>query len=433
MRVDLFPPPGKLFIPLTRCRIFGRPENAMATRKPQSNVLSTRESYRLPHLCVSIVGILCLMLSGCATSRRSAESSAPMSPPPSAIFAAAPQTSANAKLAEGVTAQPAAAPNASQRQLIYNATFKVVVSDIPSSLKSLQQEVQSLGGYLQQLNSDSITVRIPASRFEDAIAATDKLGQVTQREIRGQDITEEMNDLKIRMETALQVRQRLLALLEKADKTTDAIKVEQELERVIQAIELFKGKIRFYESQVAFSTLTVQFNSPLPQKTIEQHVPFRWVLQLADGLIGGATHQYPAQGAARHGPRFDLPKSYIRYYGEDDLAEAMSGNEIYIKAHRHENYEGGDLGFWSILARRALLESRCIALDKESDVTLRTKAVAHLFAGNRQVAGKPYGYLLALVSNKRNVYAFEAWGPADAFNKDRPALEAAIKSLDVDP
>ena len=404
----------------------------MTTRKPESNVLSTQESSRLRNLFVVAVGTLCLMLSGCATHRSADSGLAEMTPPPSEMVAGVPVAPATAKPADDGAAQLAVAPNATARQLVYTATLKVVVSDIASSLKSIQQDVQSLGGYLQQLNRDSITVRIPASRFADALAATDKLGQVTQRDIRGEDITEEMNDLKIRLETALQVRLRLLALLEKADKTTDAIKVEQELERVIQAIEQFKGKIRFYESQVAFSTLTVQFNSPLPQQTVQQRVPFPWVLNLADGLIGGVTHQYPVKGAARRGPRFDLPKSYIRYYGEDDLTEALSGNEIYIKAHRHENYEGGDLGFWSTLARRSLLESRCIALEKESDVTLRTKAVAHLFAGTREIAGKPYGYLLALVSNKRKVYAFEAWGPADAFNKDRAALEAAIKSLDVD-
>ena len=405
----------------------------MTTRKPESNVLSTQESSRLRHLFVFAVGTLCLTLSGCATSMKADGGSAEMTPPPPAMFAAAPEAPATAKNAEGVTAQLTAAPTATARQLVYTATLKVVVSDIASSLKSIQQDVQSLGGYLQQLNRDSITVRIPASRFGDALTATDKLGQVTQRDIRGEDITEEMNDLKIRLDTALQVRLRLLALLEKADKTTDAIKVEQELERVIQAIEQFKGKIRFYESQLAFSTLTVQFNSPLPQQTVRQRVPFPWVLNLADGLIGGVTHQYAIEGAARRGPRFDLPKSYIRYYGEDDLTEAMSGNEVYIKAHRHENYKGGDLAFWSTLARRALLESRCIALEKESDVTLRTKAVAHLFTGTRQIAGKPYGYLLALVSNKRKVYAFEAWGPTDAFNKDRAALDDAIKSMDVDP
>lgn len=417
---------------------------AMITRTSECSGRPAWKSPLVQYLMVCAFGTLSLAISGCASAPRFADQSTPLTPPPPptvtaaavgslAPAAAEPESPAPAKNAELASTQPPTAAPAARRQLVYNAVLQIVVSDIASSLKSVQQNVESLGGYLQQLSGDSITARVPASRFQDAIAAAEKLGEVTQRDIRGQDITEEMNDLQIRLDTALQVRQRLLSLLEKADKTADAIKVEQELDRVIQGIEQLKGKIRFYESQVAFSTLTVKFNSPIPQQTAEQRVPFPWVRNLADGLLSGATHQYPVEDAARHGPKFDLPKSYIRYYGEDDLAEAMSGNEVYIKVQRHENYKGGDLAFWSTLAHRSLVESRCIALDKESDLTLRTKAVARLFVGTRQIAGKPYGYLLAVVSTKHEVYAFEAWGPADAFNKDRPALESAIQSLDVDP
>lgn len=377
-----------------------------------------------------LVGALGLLLAGCVSAKGDPSATMALTPPP------APQVPAGASVGSATGTDTnvltKASPESPQRQMIYNATLQVVVPDIALSLKAIEQSAQSLGGYLQQLGGDSITVRVPAARLAEAMAAAEKLGQVTQRNIQGQDITEEMHDLQIRLDTALQMRQRLLALLEKADKTADALKVEQELDRVVQSIELLKGKIHFYQTQVAFSTLTVKLNSPLPQQVVERHVPIAWVRELADALVRGAEPDYAGERDAHGGPRFELPKSYIRYYGRDDLAEAMSASEIYIKVQRHDNYQGGDLDFWSTMARRSLVESRCIAIDKESDLTLRTKATAHLFVGKRQVAGKPYGYCLALISRKHEVYAFEAWGPADAFANDQAALQKAIESLDVD-
>ena len=386
------------------------------------------------------VGVFCLWMAGCGTLASKARPgeaemtlASPASPPAEVALGepAAKPTERDAVKTAAATVTPAAATG--QRQMIYTATLQIVVADVSSSLKSVQQNAESMGGYLQVLTSDTVTVRVPAARLQEAIAAAEKLGEVTGRDIRGQDITEEMTDVQIRLDTALQMRQRLLTLLEKADETADAIKVEEELGRVIQMIEQLKGKIRFYESQIALSTLTVKCNSPLPQQTSEQRVPFAWVRALGDGMLGANTHRYAVEGAARHGPRFDLPVSYIRYFGADDLAEAMSGNEVYIKVQRNENYQGGTLDFWSALARRTLVESRSIALQKDTALTLRSRATARLFTGSRQIAGKPFGYLLAVVADKHEVYAFEAWGPAEAFEKDRPALLKAVQSLDVDP
>lgn len=335
----------------------------------------------------------------------------------------------------GAGAMPAKADVAApmQRQIIYTATLQVVVPDISSALSSFQNMTKTLGGYLDRLSEDSITVRVPAGSFQDLIAAAEKLGTVTGRNVQAQDITEEMHDLQIRLDTELQVRQRLLALLDKADKTADAIKIEQELERVVVTIEQLKGKIRFYTDQVAFSTVTVKFNSPVPQQAIQKEVPIPWVRRLAAAMTEANAIPYADREHADGGPKFELPKSYIRCYGHDDLAIAMSADEVYIRVERHENYQGGDLGFWSALARRVLVASRSIAVTNESDARLRTGATAHLIQGTRQIAGRSYGYLLALVSRKHEVYALEAWGPADAMERDQAGLQKVVESMDVNP
>ncbi len=327
---------------------------------------------------------------------------------------------------------PAAAPADQQRIVIYNAGLNLVVPDIAQVLAAVQKQTKSFGGYMQEISGNSITVRVPISRFDEALSAFEKLGEVTNRHVKADDITEQMHDLGIRLENAENVRKRLLALVEKSVRVEDTLKIEQELQRVTETVELLKGKIKFLSSQAAFSTIRLDLNSTLPQRQIVAQIPFAWVRQLADGAVTGNTELAPDTSRwERRGIRFDLPKSYIRYFERDYRTEAMSAAGILIKLQRQDNYDNGDQAFWAKLARRAVAENRAIAIDKEYDATLNNNAVARILTGTKDLGTKKTGYLLAIVAGKRFVYTFEAWGDQEEFTKDIAALEASAKSMDV--
>ena len=42
------------------------------------------------------------------------------------------------------------------------------------------------------MNNDLIVVRVPAAKFDAAMSAIEHMGEVTQRQIKAQDVTEEM-------------------------------------------------------------------------------------------------------------------------------------------------------------------------------------------------------------------------------------------------
>ena len=52
-----------------------------------------------------------------------------------------------------------------------------------------------------------------------------------------------------------------------------------------------------------------------------------------------------------------------------------------------------------------------------------------LLVGTREIAGQSLGYLLVLKRTDRHVYSFEAWGPREAFDAHRAAIEASAKTL----
>jgi hypothetical protein len=120
--------------------------------------------------------------------------------------------------------------------------------------------------------------------FQGTLEGVSKVGDELHREVNVRDVTEQYADLEIRLKNAEAVRQRLEALLAKAGKVEDALAVERELERITQAIEQMKGRLRLLSELVAFSTITANFQ-PRPRDQVgnEVRLPFPWLGEL--GLV----------------------------------------------------------------------------------------------------------------------------------------------------
>ncbi len=331
------------------------------------------------------------------------------------------------------TAAPASDPDRSGGTIIYNATMHLVVERIAESLESIRATAVSLGGRLQEMGPDSITVKVPAAKFQAALEAVGRLGEVALKEVRGEDVGETMRDLAIRLKNAEEVRERLAKMLQSAAAMDDALKVEKELERVTETLEMLKGKLRYLETAVAFSTLTVRMNSPVPQKVVAEALPFPWVETLASELAQGVQREAGYAGDCGRGVDFELPDGYVKYYEGGDVTRAMSAEGVMLRVERRENHEGGTAEFWAKLVRRVLVERRAVPVREEPALKLKTGTEARVLAGGKQVAGKDTGYLLAVVSDRRQryLYTFEAWGPRERLAADRAKIEKAVQSLRV--
>jgi hypothetical protein len=140
--------------------------------------------------------------------------------------------------------------------------------------------VDELGGYLSQRNDQTIVVRIPAEHFDTLVGEVEGMGTVLSRQVRAQDVTAQYRDLRIRIENAERSRQRLLALLEKAEKMEDVLKIETQLTRVTAELESMKGQLRLLADQIALSTLTIELrsNAPPPRPVhTRQWSRFEWI------------------------------------------------------------------------------------------------------------------------------------------------------------
>lgn len=165
--------------------------------------------------------------------------------------------------------------------LIYKATLTMAVFETRKSMDAIEQFARKSGGYLVARDDLSITVRVPAPRFDAALNEIAKEGDELHRQVEVTDVTEQYNDLSIELKNAEAVRERLVALLERAQKVEDALAVEAELARLTDKIERIKGKLKLFNELVAFSTVTVQFQ-PRPVEKVNSNValPFPWLKQL---------------------------------------------------------------------------------------------------------------------------------------------------------
>jgi len=131
--------------------------------------------------------------------------------------------------------------------------------------------------------------------------------------------------------------------------------------------------------------------------------------------------------------RFTLPAGYLTYFESEDQTRAMSADRNMILVTRHENYKGGDLDFWTKLIRRALAEQKAMTVKSVTDLALKTHAPARLISTTKEIGGKQMEYLVAIATDRQNVYTFEAWGSRETFPADRSKIETAICSLEIRP
>lgn len=172
------------------------------------------------------------------------------------------------------------APAAAERLLIQTGQVRVEVSQPDEVMASFRTQVIAWGGHLQSQSDQTLVVRIPAQHFDDAFDWVKNSGRVLAESRRAQDVTEEFLDLGIRIDNARKSRDRLLEILQKADKVADILKVEAELRRLTEEIERMEGRRKFLADQVQLATLSATFESiaaPPIAKRRRQPSRFHWI------------------------------------------------------------------------------------------------------------------------------------------------------------
>lgn len=215
--------------------------------------------------------VLVVLMVGCASGGR-AEMSGP--PPAAGVNlygggqAEAMEMDAVTVASDGGSTRSTAPKSQEQtyeQKLVKNGTVTVELDEdnFGREIARMKSAAESLGGYVASESSQSVTLRVPAGRLEELLAAANQAGEVTEQNIRVQDVTASYVDLKIRIDNLQRLRKRLQELVEAGSTVQEILEVEKELARVTRELEQLEGQMRVLENQVSYATLTVYFQNDI--------------------------------------------------------------------------------------------------------------------------------------------------------------------------
>ncbi|MDQ8736848.1 DUF4349 domain-containing protein [Paenibacillus sp. LHD-38] len=181
----------------------------------------------------------------------------------------------------GFASETAADGNGINQKIIYTATLSMQVDELEAAGTSLRNAIHQSGAYILQFQDTkhegeigaSYTIKVPASGFMSFIDRIEEIKHNDfERNIGGKDVSEEYVDLESRLKARQLVETRLLSMMDKAVKADDLLKFSQQLSEVQEEIERIKGRIRYLDNNVAFSTVELrmyQTNQTLENKSNE--------------------------------------------------------------------------------------------------------------------------------------------------------------------
>lgn len=240
------------------------------------------------HLMFFFITLIAIVAMGCSASNSDQADSTSSSAQGNSKQLAAESSSVKpqASTAESGTAVPTGALGSSgssigqiavagnegfNQKLIYKANLTMEVVTYDEAASELRNAIHQSGGYILQFEDgqyggeqgSTYTIKVPAASFMDFIDRLEGIEHKRfERQVSGTDVTEEYVDLESRLKAKQLVEERLLGFMDKAQKADDLVKFSQQLSGVQEEIEQIKGRIRYLDQNVAYSTIELRMYQP---------------------------------------------------------------------------------------------------------------------------------------------------------------------------
>jgi len=189
-------------------------------------------------------------------------------------------------------------PEGTSRLVIRTGTINMVVKDIVDSVKNIIQYTENKGGWIvsssvteiEEIPSGSVTVRVPAKIFDEAIAYFKGLAEkVSYEGTQGRDVTEEYTDLQSRLRNLEATESQLLKIMERSGTIPDVLAAQRELTTVRGQIEQTKGRIQYLERSAEMATVSINLalsEELLPIPPAEKWRPVYVIKRAWSSLLG---------------------------------------------------------------------------------------------------------------------------------------------------
>lgn len=179
-----------------------------------------------------------------------------------------------------------------ETRIIKTAFVTVEVRDVTASVDALKNLVISKSGYLSSSSisegynnrlTGTVVLRIPQAEFENTLAGVKAIGTVKSVSTQGEDVTEEYVDLQAQKTSYENQLAQYNEIMKRAVNVSDVIEIQQQIDRVRTELNRLEGRMRYLDSRIDMSTITVNLQEPEP---VGGETGYNLVATLNEGIAG---------------------------------------------------------------------------------------------------------------------------------------------------
>jgi hypothetical protein len=324
---------------------------------------------------------------------------------------------AEAKVSDSAATETPAAPGSPgpalpthrpNRLMVYSARYRLATSNVEEALTRFAARVEQMGGYLESRENDRVVCRVPAEHFQNVVGGLPTLGEILDQSIHNQDVTSQHRDLGLRLQTAQWSRDRVLVLLERANKIEDVLALEGTLRSLTEQIERIKGQFKQLSEQIAYSRIEVQFQSKTPEGSVGLPTslsPFAWINRVGvedvaagfDAIeLANVEEELIPPALWPDAVRMDLPREFFIAVEKRHELKAITSDESKLWVRKFSVPRRGNLAFWAAALEKHLTDHRGYKMLGRRSVRAPDDELGLEMIFETSTRGAPQRYLVTL-------------------------------------
>ncbi len=233
-------------------------------------------------LALFLTLVFCLMLTSCKASSKHdnytpGDSMAPSIDPDYGYG------SGNVELPEGNVPPSDDAQDALDQKIIRTVYMDAQAKEFDKAIGAIRTALKQSGGFEETFRTTNRTygstdyyartaymvLRIPAEKLDAFLNEIGGMIHVTSQNSNAENVTSEYYDIEARLNVLESERAVYEKMLANAKNTSEMLNIQDRLYNVISEIEAFKTRLRVLESQVSYSTVTLNLSEVVEYSQIK--------------------------------------------------------------------------------------------------------------------------------------------------------------------
>ena len=189
-------------------------------------------------------------------------------------------------------------PEITDRKVITNSNFSLLVKNVTDSATQIKQKTVALAGYVISTNINrsqygdtaTVEIRIPTDKTDEITTYLRNLAvKVVSENVSGRDITDQYVDIQERINQLSTQKAKMQEIMNNAKTVAEMLEVQQALFNVQNQIDSYKGQLAYMDGASSTTRLSIAISTDelsLPYSPAQPWKPEAIFKQAVRGLLG---------------------------------------------------------------------------------------------------------------------------------------------------